>query len=136
MATPSAEAATCWPPCKGVSDPTEGALLPACADPGTSQVAYFVNSGTEATEMALLMARLYTGSFDMLTLRNSYHGSGLIGHGTWTYNCPTVSPSLDLRWLSVGLPHCGSSPMLHAAGSPMRGPALGWPARTVQCCSL
>ena len=57
------------------------------------QVAYFVNSGTEATEMALLMARLYTGSFDMLALRNSYHGSGLIGHGTWTYNSPTVSPS-------------------------------------------
>ena len=32
------------------------------------------------------------GSFDMLALRNSYHGSGLIGHGTWTYNSPTVSP--------------------------------------------
>ena len=40
--------------------------------------------------MALLMARLYTGSFDVLALRNSYHGSGLIGHGTWTYNSPSV----------------------------------------------
>ena len=59
--------------------------------PGAPQVAYFVNSGTEATDLALLMARLYTRNYDMLALRNSYHGSSLLGHGTWNYSTPTVS---------------------------------------------
>ena len=54
------------------------------------QVAYFVNSGTEATELALMMARLYTGSFDIVALRNCYHGATLLGHSTWTYNLPQV----------------------------------------------
>ena len=54
------------------------------------QVAYFVNSGTEATELALMMARLYTGSFDIVALRNCYHGATLLGHGTWTFNLPQV----------------------------------------------
>ena len=36
---------------------------------------YFVNSGSEANDLALLMARLYTGRFDAVTFRNSYHGA-------------------------------------------------------------
>ena len=48
------------------------------------QVAYFVNSGTEANEMALLMARLHSGNHDIISLRNAYHGireatMGLLG---------------------------------------------------------
>lgn len=35
----------------------------------TMQVVYFTNSGGEANELAMLMARLYTGSFDIVTLR-------------------------------------------------------------------
>lgn len=38
------------------------------------QVCYFVNSGSEANELAVLMARVYTGKFDMVTLRSAYHG--------------------------------------------------------------
>ena len=34
-----------------------------------SQVVYFVNSGTEANELAIMMARLYTGAFDVVGLR-------------------------------------------------------------------
>jgi 4-aminobutyrate aminotransferase-like enzyme len=60
----------------------------------TWQVAYFVNSGSEANDMAMMMARLYTGNFDMLTLRNAYHGLsagtlGLLSHSTWKPNLPT-----------------------------------------------
>lgn len=36
---------------------------------------YFVNSGSEANDMAMYMARLYTGNFDLLSFRNSYHGN-------------------------------------------------------------
>lgn len=59
--------------------------------PGNLKVVYFVNSGSEANDMAMMMARLYTGNFDIVTLRNSYHGAspytvGLTAHGSWKYN--------------------------------------------------
>lgn len=37
-------------------------------------VVHFVNSGSEAIDLALLMARVYTGNPDVLTLRQAYHG--------------------------------------------------------------
>ena len=36
---------------------------------------YLVNSGSEANDMAAMMARLYTGNHDIITLRNAYHGN-------------------------------------------------------------
>jgi len=61
--------------------------------PGDLKVAYLVNSGSEANDLALLMARAYTGSFDMIALRNGYHGGsqstmGLTSHHTWKFNVP------------------------------------------------
>jgi alanine-glyoxylate transaminase / (R)-3-amino-2-methylpropionate-pyruvate transaminase len=41
---------------------------------GEDWVVHFVNSGAEAVDLAVLMARLYTGNFDILALRNSFHG--------------------------------------------------------------
>ena len=35
---------------------------------------YFVISGTEANDLAMLMARLYSGNLGMIALRNAYHG--------------------------------------------------------------
>ncbi|KAI9116039.1 hypothetical protein K1719_012969 [Acacia pycnantha] len=43
--------------------------------PGDLKVVFFTNSGTEANELAILMARLYTGCHDIISLRNSYHGN-------------------------------------------------------------
>jgi alanine-glyoxylate transaminase / (R)-3-amino-2-methylpropionate-pyruvate transaminase len=62
--------------------------------PGNLKVAYFVNSGTEANELAFLMARLYSGNYDMIALRNAYHGIsestlGALGLHTWKYNVPS-----------------------------------------------
>jgi alanine-glyoxylate transaminase/(R)-3-amino-2-methylpropionate-pyruvate transaminase len=37
-------------------------------------VTYFVNSGSEANDLALLMARAYTGANDVIAVRNGYHG--------------------------------------------------------------
>jgi alanine-glyoxylate transaminase/(R)-3-amino-2-methylpropionate-pyruvate transaminase len=61
--------------------------------PGDLSVCYFVNSGSEANDMALLMARLYTGNYDVVAFRNAYHGGGastmqLTAHSTWKYNYP------------------------------------------------
>lgn len=61
--------------------------------PGDLSVCYFVNSGSEANDLAMLMARLYTGNYDLIALRNAYHGGsastmGLTAHSTWKYNYP------------------------------------------------
>jgi 4-aminobutyrate aminotransferase-like enzyme len=36
---------------------------------------YFVNSGTEANEAALKLAKRYTGRTEIISCRKSYHGS-------------------------------------------------------------
>ena len=42
---------------------------------GHDWVVHLTNSGAEAIDLALLMARSFTGNHDMLALRNSYHGA-------------------------------------------------------------
>ena len=61
--------------------------------PGDLKVCYFVNSGSEANDLALLMARAYTGNYDAIALRNAYHGGNAAGmaltaHSTWKFNVP------------------------------------------------
>jgi 4-aminobutyrate aminotransferase len=82
---------------------------------------FFTNSGTEANETAILAARCYTGSSEIIALRHSYHGRSalamtLTGHAGWRlggvpqpgvvlaanaycYRCPfgLEYPSCDLR---------------------------------------
>lgn len=81
---------------------------------------FFTNSGTEANEMAILTARCYTGSTDVIALRHSYHGRSalamsLTGHAPWRlglaqpgivhahnaycYRCPfgLTYPACDVR---------------------------------------
>ena len=53
-------------------------------------VTYFVNSGSEADDLAITMARLFTGHTDVIALRNAYHGGspsamGLTSHHTWKF---------------------------------------------------
>ncbi|HUD84196.1 MAG TPA: aminotransferase class III-fold pyridoxal phosphate-dependent enzyme, partial [Candidatus Saccharimonadales bacterium] len=61
--------------------------------PGDLKVCYFVNSGSEANDLALLLARVYTQNYDVVALRNAYHGGNASGMGmtaqsTWKYNVP------------------------------------------------
>ncbi len=46
------------------------ATMPA----GEEWVVHFTNSGSEAIDLALMMARSHTGNHDFIALRNSYHG--------------------------------------------------------------
>jgi alanine-glyoxylate transaminase/(R)-3-amino-2-methylpropionate-pyruvate transaminase len=53
-------------------------------------VTYFVNSGSDANDLAVQMARLFTGHWHIMALRNCYHGGsqstlGLTSHHTWKY---------------------------------------------------
>jgi len=61
--------------------------------PNDLSVVYFTNSGSEANDLALLMARMHTGNNDVLALRNCYHGMsytamGLTALNTWKYPVP------------------------------------------------
>jgi len=61
--------------------------------PGDLKVCYFVSSGSEANVLALLRARLYTGNYDLIALRNAYHGGNASGMGVtansnWKFNVP------------------------------------------------
>ncbi|KAK9891915.1 hypothetical protein WA026_017399 [Henosepilachna vigintioctopunctata] len=42
--------------------------------PGDLKVVYLLNSGSEANDLAILLARLYTGNNEILSLKNCYHG--------------------------------------------------------------
>ncbi|XP_066502094.1 alanine--glyoxylate aminotransferase 2, mitochondrial [Hoplias malabaricus] len=89
--------------------------------PEPLKVVYLTNSGSEANDLAMLMARLHTGNFDIITLSGSYHGGspqslGLTansvykypvasGSGCHTTMCPDVFHGL---W---GGKHCRDSPV-------------------------
>lgn len=56
-------------------------------------VCYFTNSGGEANDLAIMMARCKTGAFDVIALRNAYHGMssftmGLSALHTWKQPIP------------------------------------------------
>ena len=64
-----------------------------------------MNSGSEANDMAMMMARIYTKNFDIISLRNSYHGAspytaGLTGISTWKHKFPN---SFGIHHVSVYL---------------------------------
>lgn len=48
--------------------------LAATMPTGEDWVVHFTNSGAEAADLALLMARSHTGNLDFLALQNGYHG--------------------------------------------------------------
>ncbi|CAL7941247.1 unnamed protein product [Xylocopa violacea] len=57
---------------------------------GKLRVVYLTNSGSEANELAFLMARLYTRNHNIVSLRNGYHGatygtSASTAMSTWKY---------------------------------------------------
>ena len=56
--------------------------------PGDLKKSFFTNSGTEADETAMVLARIYTGRTEIIALRHAYHGRSVMnmtatGHSTW-----------------------------------------------------
>src|SRR5579864_4582755 len=61
--------------------------------PGALKKSFFTNSGTEANETAIQLARMHTGNFEVVALRHGYSGrsqlaQGLTGHNTWRKSLP------------------------------------------------
>eukprot|EP00916_Digyalum_oweni_P001538 GHVL01002959.1.p1 GENE.GHVL01002959.1~~GHVL01002959.1.p1 ORF type:complete len:467 (+),score=94.84 GHVL01002959.1:10-1410(+) len=58
--------------------------------PPQFECVFLVNSGTDANELATLLARQYTNNFDMISMSNGYHGSSSVtstlgGMSTWKF---------------------------------------------------
>ncbi|HET6935341.1 MAG TPA: aspartate aminotransferase family protein, partial [Candidatus Angelobacter sp.] len=67
--------------------------------PGEISQTYFTNSGTEANETAVQVARVYTGSYEVVALRHGYSGRSqmaqtLTGHSTWRRSMPAPAPGI------------------------------------------
>ena len=67
------------------------ATMPASED----WVVHFMNSGAEAIDMAILLARSYTGNTDIISLANSYHGAtfgaqSITGISGFRHNVPLL----------------------------------------------
>ncbi len=68
--------------------------------PGKLQKSFFTNSGTEADEAAILLARMATGSFDVVALRHAYSGSSALAKSV-TGQAPWRKAAV----ISVGVAH-------------------------------
>ena len=98
------------------------AALAAKMPPGL-EVSYFVNSGSEANDLAIQMARLHTGNFDVIAVRNAYHGGSPMAQGltslhTWKYPLPN----------GVGVHHVPNP-------DPYRSPRPGEPEEIARSCA-
>ncbi|MFH2071098.1 MAG: aspartate aminotransferase family protein, partial [Elusimicrobiota bacterium] len=67
----------------------------ASITPGDLQKSFFTNSGTEATEMAGVIAKNYTKRHEFIALRHSFHGRTLLsmalcGQSVWRHSTPFV----------------------------------------------
>jgi 4-aminobutyrate aminotransferase len=74
----------------------ELAVRVAQVTPGALNSSFFTNSGTEADETAMLLARLYTGKQELIALRHAYHGRSMLsmsaaGHSTWRHGGTAVA---------------------------------------------
>lgn len=75
------------------------------------QKVFFVGSGSEANEAALLFATQYRNSSEVIALRGSYHGGsfgtmGITGQNSWR---PTPRSALDVSYAMT--PHRSYSPL-------------------------
>ncbi|MDE3179042.1 MAG: aspartate aminotransferase family protein [Acidobacteriota bacterium] len=68
--------------------------------PGRLQKSFFTNSGTEADEAAVLLARMATGSFEVVALRHGYSGHSLL-----TKSLTGQAPWRRGGVISVGVTH-------------------------------
>ena len=64
--------------------------LAQCMPAGVEWVVHFTNSGAEAIDLAMAMARTYTGNTDLLSLRTAYHGptaaaQSITGISSWRH---------------------------------------------------
>src|SRR5882724_9894719 len=82
----------------------------ATITPGNLKKSFFTNSGTEADETAMVLARIYTGRTEIVALRHAYHGRSVTnmtasGHAPWKHG-PSIVPGI----VHAHAPYCYRCP--------------------------
>lgn len=76
--------------------------LTATLPPGL-QVCYFTNSGSEANDLAVRMARHYTGQKDLLVLDHAYHGTSTVAMEMSPYKFDSKGGFGQMPWVHKAL---------------------------------
>src|SRR2546422_9640709 len=87
--------------------------------PGKLQKSFFTNSGTEANEAAILLARMATGSYDVVALRHAYSGSSQLAKAV-----TAQAPCRKAAVTSVGIAHA-STPSCYRCPLGLKYPDCG-----------
>src|SRR6476646_9785221 len=80
--------------------------------PGEISQSFISNSGTEANELAVQIARMFTGRYEIVALRHGYSGRSEVGqsltaHSTWRKSLPVPSPG----FVHAMNPYCYRCPL-------------------------
>jgi 4-aminobutyrate aminotransferase-like enzyme len=80
--------------------------------PGEISQSFISNSGTEANELAVQIARMFTGRYEIVALRHGYSGRSEVGqsltaHSTWRRSLPVPSPG----FVHAMNPYCYRCPL-------------------------
>jgi 4-aminobutyrate aminotransferase-like enzyme len=78
--------------------------------PGKLEKSFLTNSGSEANDAAMMLARIYTGRTEIIALRHAYHGRSLLamtatGQSIWKHG-PAFAPGI----IHAHAPYCYRCP--------------------------
>ena len=79
--------------------------------PGRLQKSFFTNSGTEANEAALLLARMAGSSYDVIALRHAYAGSSALAKGVTAQAAWRKSGVISVGVAHAINPYCYRCPL-------------------------
>jgi len=84
----------------------EVAEMLAARAPGNIEQSFFVASGTEADEMAVMMAMSHTGSTELIALRNGYSGRSMLAQALTAHSPWRVMPTQISGIKHAHAPYC------------------------------
>ena len=64
---------------------------------------YFVNSGSEANDLAMMLARLHSGNWNIIALQNAYHGASPYARQLTSHVSLKIRSNIILESLGVSL---------------------------------
>jgi 4-aminobutyrate aminotransferase-like enzyme len=79
--------------------------------PGDLQKCFFTASGTEADEMAVMMAQVYTGNLELVALRHSYSGRSMLAQSMTAQSSWRAIPSQVAGIKHALAPYCYRCPL-------------------------
>ena len=89
---------------------TQLASKVADVTPGKLNTSFFTNSGTEADETAMILARLYTGRQEIIALRHGYSGRSMLAQSLTAHAKYRAVPSQIAAIKHAHAPYCYRCP--------------------------